>query len=222
LGLADTSGRASGDDLSASLSSSDWESSNFGVADSVDLPVLEVTLAKVVHGSLQAKFARNSSPTKSLIRQGFLGPRATPPSVLDDVRPTQASALIRWGFLGLCPIPPALPAVKGFVSLSDGTAELGRSLSQPVSSTFFVSKSQLGYSRRVKEKVVKQLNKNKEMLAEVVVVNPGEGVEGYSKKVLSVMNVAHVVGTSWVGDDKKLLDLLSARDRMERKAKGMR
>jgi hypothetical protein len=49
----------------------------------------------------------------------------------------------------------------------------------------FVSKSQLGYSRRVKEKVAKQLNKNKEMLAEVVVVNPGEGVEGYSKEVLS-------------------------------------
>jgi hypothetical protein len=33
------------------------------------------------------------------------------------------------------------------------------------------------------------------------------------------MNVALVVGMSWGGDDKKLLDLLSTRDR---KAKGMR
>jgi hypothetical protein len=43
-------------------------------------------------------------------------------------------------------------------------------------------------------KVAKQLIKNKEMLAKIVVVNPGEGVEGYSKEVHSVMNVASVVG----------------------------
>jgi hypothetical protein len=47
-------------------------------------------------------------------------------------------------------------------------------------------------------------------------------VEGYSKEVLNVMNVPLVVGMSWGGDDKKLLDLLSARDRREWKAKGMR
>jgi hypothetical protein len=34
-----------------------------------------------------------------------------------------------------------------------------------------------------------------------------------------VMNVASVVGMTWGGDDNKMLDLLSAR---ERKAKGMR
>jgi hypothetical protein len=57
------------------------------------------------------------------------------------------------------------------------------------------------------------------MLAEVVVVNLGEGVEGYSKEVHSVINVASVVGMTWGGDDNKMLDLLFAR---ERKAKGMR
>jgi hypothetical protein len=135
--------------------------------------------------------------------------------VLDDILPALASVLIHRGFLGSCLVPPTLPRVKGSVSISDGAAELGRSLIQTISSTFSVSKSQMGYSRRVKEKVAKQLNKNKEMLAEVVVVNPGEGVEGYSKEVLSVMNVATMVGMTWGGDDKKLLDLLFARDMRE-------
>jgi hypothetical protein len=109
--------------------------------------------------------------------------------------------------------------VKGATSLSEGAADLGRSLSQPVSSNSPVSKSQLGYFRRVKEKVAKQLIKNKEMLAEVVAVIPGEGVEEYSKEVHNVMNVASVVGMTWGGDENKMLDLLSAR---EWKAKGMR
>jgi hypothetical protein len=61
--------------------------------------------------------------------------------------------------------------------------------------------------------------KDLEILAETVVVKPGEGVEGCSKEVHSVMNVASVVGMTWGGDDNKLLDLLYTR---ERKAKGMR
>ena len=109
--------------------------------------------------------------------------------------------------------------VKGATSLFEGVAVLGRSLSQPVSSNSSVSKSQLGYFQRVKEKVAKQLIKNKEMLAKVVAVNPGEGVEEYSKEVHNVMSVASVVGMTWGGDDNKMLDLLSTR---ERKAKGMR
>ena len=137
---------------------------------------------------------------KSLIRRGFLGPRAAPPA------PTS-------------PTPYASPGVKGAASIPDGAAALGRSLSQPVASTSAVSSSQLGYFWRVKEKVAKQLSKNKELLAETMVVSPGEGVKGYSKEVYSVMGVASVVGMTWGGDDNKLLDLLSAR---ERKAKGMR
>jgi hypothetical protein len=70
-----------------------------------------------------------------------------------------------------------------------------------------VSKSQLGYSRRVKEKVAKQLYKNKEMLAKVVVETPVEGVDGYSKMVVAAMNFAPEVGLSWGGKDKNLLDL---------------
>ena len=116
------------------------------------------------------------------------------------------------------PAPP-LPGVKGVASIPDGAATLGRSLSQPVAFTSAVSSSQLGYFWRVKEKVAKQLSKNKELLAETMVVSMREGVEGYSKEVHSVVGVAFVVGMTWGGDDNNLLDLLSAR---ERKAKGMR
>ena len=48
--------------------------------------------------------------------------------------------------------------------LSVETAELVRSISHPVSSTSGISKSELGYFRRVKDKVAKQLAKNKELL----------------------------------------------------------
>ena len=59
----------------------------------------------------------------------------------------------------------------------------------------------------MKEKVAKQLNKNKELLAEVVVDTPMDEVEGTSKTVLDAMKLAPVVGMSWGGEDKKLLDL---------------
>jgi hypothetical protein len=118
-----------------------------------------------------------------------------------DVLPDPACELIRRG------------------SMSIGAANLGRSLSQPVSSTSIISKSQLGYFRMVKDKVAKQLNKNKELLTEVVIDNPEEGVEEYSKEVHRTLKMAFVVGMTLGGDDTKMLDLLSAR---ERKAKGMR
>jgi hypothetical protein len=139
-----------------------------------------------------------------LIRRGFLGLRAAPP-------PTDAAQTSL--------APPTVPGVKGATSLPNGAAALGRSLSHPIASSSAVSKFELGYFWRVKDKVAKQLSKNKEILAETLVVKPGEGVERCSKEVHSVMNVASVVGTTWGGDDNKLLDLLSTR---ERKAKGMR
>jgi hypothetical protein len=80
------------DDLSVSPSSRDEEVSVSGVADPVDLPGSKETLAK--GGSSQAKSARISSPAKSLIRRGFFGPRAAPPTVLDDVLHAPASDLI--------------------------------------------------------------------------------------------------------------------------------
>ena len=69
-----------------------------------------------------------------------------------------------------------------------------------------VSKSQVVYARRVKDEISKQLLKNKELLAEVVADIPAEG---YSKEVICTMNFAPVVGLSWGGDDKRLLNLLS-------------
>jgi hypothetical protein len=56
------------------------------------------------------------------------------------------------------------------------------------------------------------------MLAKIVVDIPVEGVEGCSKTV----NFASVMGMSWGGDDKKLLDLFSVMDKREPKVKGLR
>ena len=117
--------------------------------------------------------------------------------------------------------------------LSNGAAEMGRSFSRPFSCLMergtpinsSVSTSQLWYTWRVKEKVAKQLNKNKVLLAEVVVdiLVVGEG------RALDAMNLALVVRLSWGGGDKKLWDLFSVIDKREpvveafaSKVKGMR
>jgi hypothetical protein len=96
---------------------------------------------------------------------------------------------------------------------------LGRNISQSFDSNSGISKPELGYFRRTKEKVAKQLNKNKELLAETMFASPGEGEEGHSKEVHRMMGVASVCGMTWGGDDNKMLDLLSAR---ERKTKGLK
>jgi hypothetical protein len=56
-----------------------------------------------------------------------------------------------------------------------------------------MSLSHLAYSRRVKEKVTKQLHKNKELLAESVGVTQ-VGAKGYSKAALDAMKFAPAVG----------------------------
>jgi hypothetical protein len=78
-----------------------------------------------------------------------------------------------------------------------------------------VSLSQLWYTRRVKEKVAKQLNKNKDLIAEVVGVIPVVGED----RVANALNLAPVLGLSWGGEDKKLRDLVEAT---VPKVKGMR
>jgi hypothetical protein len=70
--------------------------------------------------------------------------------------------------------------------------------------------------------VAKQPNKNKELLAEIVVDVPVVGEEGYSIRVLEAMKCAPVVGMSWGGDDKKLLDTFSAMENKEPKVKRLR
>jgi hypothetical protein len=74
-----------------------------------------------------------------------------------------------------------------------------------------VSKSQIGYARRVKEKIAKQLQKNKDLFAEVVVEIVEKGVENYSEVVLDPMKFASTMGLSCgEGDDKKsLLNIFS-------------
>jgi hypothetical protein len=111
-------------------------------------------LAKAVRSPSQAKSTHNPGLAMGLIRRGFFGPSVTSPSpVTADENPAKT-----------CFDSPSLLLVKGSTPHSNGVAELGRGLSQPFSPTSSVSKSQLGYSRRVKEKVAKQLNKNKELL----------------------------------------------------------
>jgi hypothetical protein len=76
----------------------------------------------------------------------------------------------------------------------------------------FSIKNHQSYSSRLfdlKTMVAKQLH------VEVVVETPVEGVESYSKGVLDAMNLAPVVGLSWRGEDKNLLDLFSVIDKRE-------
>ena len=42
-------------------------------------------------------------------------------------------------------------------------------------------------------------------------------VEGYSKEVIDTMNFASLVGLSWGGDDKRMLNLLSGIEKEKRK-----
>ena len=120
--------------------------------------------------------------------------------------PSLALGLIRWNFFGPRVVSPPRAVVEE-ASLSiqgckDSNPALVKADENPAPIYSFVSKSQLGYSRRVKEKVAKQLHKNKELLAEIVVETPVEGVEGYSKGVLDAMNLGPVVGLSWGAEDK--------------------
>jgi hypothetical protein len=62
--------------------------------------------------------------------------------------------------------------------------------------------------------LAKQRIKNKELLVEDL----DEGVQGYSNEVHKTMKMASVMGVTWGGEDKKMLDTLAAR---ERKAKGL-
>jgi hypothetical protein len=65
----------------------------------------------------------------------------------------------------------------------------------------------------VKEKVANQLLKNKELLSKAVEETLVEGVDGYHKVVLDAVNFAPVVGLSWGGDEKQLLDLFFVIDK---------
>lgn len=76
------------------------------------------------------------------------------------------------------------------------------------------SKSQMWYSRKVKEDVGAQLNKKltKKMLAEAMAATPMVGAN--SKVVLNAMGVAPNLGLSFGGDEKRLGDLSFAIERI--------
>jgi hypothetical protein len=79
-------------------------------------------------------------------------------------------------------------------------------MTKPIPINSSVSLSQLWYTRRVKEKVAKQLNKNKELIVEAVGVIPVVGEDW----VANALNLAPVLGLSWGGEDKKFQDLVEA------------
>ena len=67
----------------------------------------------------------------------------------------------------------------------------------------------------MKEKVAKQLNKNKALVAKAMGVIPVVGED----RVANALNLAPVLGLSWGGEDKKLRNLVEATIP---KVKGMR
>ena len=80
----------------------------------------------------------------------------------------------------------------------------------------------------MKEKIAKQLHKNKELFAEVVADNSEKEEENYSEVVLDAVKFASSVGLSYGegGDKKSLLNLFSnieeKREPYTSKVKGMR
>jgi hypothetical protein len=178
-----------------------------------------------------------STPARSLLRRGFLGPRAVSPSpvVLKEVLPV-IKGKEPTTEVGLCSVPTIsvlvipqviLPSMLedkqgvqstvavAFPSAQVCSSSIGSDVTKPIPINFFVSLSQLWYTRRVKEKVAKQLNKNKELIVEAVGVMPVVGED----RVANALNLAPVLGLSWGGEDKKLWDLVEAN---VPKVKGMR
>jgi hypothetical protein len=121
-------------------------------------------------------------------------------------------------------ILPSMPedkqGVKSTVAVALPSAQVcsssvGSDVTKPIPINSSISLSQLWYTRRVKEKVAKQLNKNKEFITEVVGVMLVVGEDW----VVDALNLTPVLGLSWGGEDKKLWDLVEAT---VLKVKGMR
>ena len=169
----------------------------------VDVPVSPSCRDKEVSSS-----GVEINPAKSLIWRGFLGSRAIspPPVVLKKVLPVikekDPTMEVR-----SCSVSKPSSQV---CSSSDGT-----DVTEPIPINSSISLSQLWYTQRVKEKVAKQLNKNKELIAEAVGVIPMVR----ENRVADALNLALVLGLSWGGEDKKLRDLVEAT---VPKVKGMR
>jgi hypothetical protein len=138
---------------------------------------------------------------------------SSPPVVLKEV------SLVRKGKdtileVGSSSIAAVLPSSQ-VSSSSDGAAVKETRWESGTPTNSSVSLSQLWYTWRVKVKVAKQLNKNKDLIAEAVAIIPMVGED----RVANALNFAPVLGLSWGGEDKKLWDLVEAT---VPKVKGMR
>jgi hypothetical protein len=222
--------------LPACSLSKDWEdfysslpSDRGGMTDSelfalpweVDVPVSPSCRDKEVSSSRAEtnQMVRPSAPARSLLRRGFFCPRAVspPPVVLKEVLPVIKGKDLSTE-VGSTTSVPVLPLVT-FSSLPEDkqgvqtTVDVVLPLLLQVKSS--VSLSQKWYNRRVKEKVAKQVIKNKELIAEAMGVIPVVGED----RVVDALNLAPVLGLTWGGEDKKLRDLVEAT---VPKVKGMR
>ena len=147
---------------------------------------------------------------KGLLRRWFLGSRNAFSSSMPGMKEASSSA------------KGSKVVVEDSLVCSSSkkhAAELGLRLSEPfpcmsesgAPSYSSVSKSQIGYARRVKGKIAKQLHKTKELFAKVVADTSEKGEENYSEVVLDDVKFASSVGLSNVegGDEKSLLNLFS-------------
>jgi hypothetical protein len=165
-------------------------------------------------GAENLQVVHPSTLAKSLLRRGFLGSRAvSSPPVVKEVLQVRK---------GKDPTPEEGSSSGATILLSaqvysssDGAAVMEPRRENSTPSNSSVSMSQLWYTRRVKEKVAKQLNKNKVLNAEAVGVIPVVGED----RVANTLNLAPVLRLSWVGEDKKLRDIVKAS---VSKVKGMR
>jgi hypothetical protein len=102
------------------------------------------------------------------------------------------NSMIRRGFFGPSSASPKIP------SLTQNLSEDSMSLAQLA-------------------KVAKQLQNNKELLAESVGVSQ-VGTKGYSKTVLDSMKFALVVGLTWGDEDNKMLEMFSDYEKRKHSA----
>jgi hypothetical protein len=186
-------------DEPASLSCRDEEASSSGVEGGTQM-------------------VRPPAPMKSLLRRGFFGSRigSPHPVVLKEVLPVFKNSDISTedeasSISGPVILPSLLEDKQGVHStqVCESSNRTVETEPNPINS------SVSWYNRRVKGKMAKQLNKNKELIAEAVGILPVGGGD----RVSDALNLAPVLGLSWGGEDKKLRDIIEAT---VPKVKGMR
>jgi hypothetical protein len=190
------------------LSDSEIIKEAFALPWEMDVPASQSCKEEEVpsSGAENIQVVRPTDPARSLLRRGFLGPRAVSPSpvVLKEVSPVIKGK------------EPATEdgscAVSSFSVPVTLCSSVGTDVTKPIP---FNSSGPWWYTRRVKEKLAKQLNKNKELIAEAV------GVKHVVRedRLADALKLAPVLGLSWRGEDKKFQDLVEAT---VPKVKGMR